>query len=71
MRCVTVGTQDRPPTEAQLLEATRLQMADAMTMRRAIACCGDSNDFILGDYSAQGPEGGMIVGIWTVSMWVP
>lgn len=71
LRCVTVGTQDRPPTAEQLMDATTQQMADAMLMRRAITCCEGSDDFILGEYAVQGPEGGVIVGAWTVTMWVP
>jgi hypothetical protein len=71
MRCTPIGEMDRPPTAAELAAATELQVADAATMRRAVACCAGSDDWVLGTYASLGPQGGMLTGAWTVTMWVP
>jgi hypothetical protein len=71
MRCTPVGTGDKPPTTTELLTSTNLQVADMLTMRRAIYCCRGSDDWILGTYTPIGPTGGMLGGTWTLTMWVP
>lgn len=71
MRCTPVGTGDTPPNGTQLLSATELQVSDALTMRRAIACCDGSDAWSLGQYTPVGPSGGMLGGIWSLNLWVP
>jgi hypothetical protein len=39
-------------------------------MRRAVACCLNSKDWILGGYAPLGPQGGVVGGVWTLSMQV-
>ena len=71
MRCVEIGSDDgSPPTPASLLEDSHQQHIDAMTMWRAVACCGDltSKDYRLGPYVPIGPDGGYMGGAWTVSV---
>lgn len=51
------------------LEAVRWQMWDARAMQRALACCDwlPKMDFVVGQYAATGPEGGVLGGIIPVS----
>lgn len=68
MRCFPMGEADELPTEADLMDATRLQIADAMALQRAVNCCPSlgSKDFILGPYVPAGPLGGVYGG--TISL---
>lgn len=71
IRCISVGNaQGDLPSDAELLEASELQMRDALTMRKAIACCDalTSKDYILGTYIPTGPRGGLVGGSWQVSV---
>lgn len=68
-RCaVTVDSDGRPPSEADLLAETQLQYADMMAMRRAIICCQESGNYLLGTYTPFGPVGATVGGTWTVTM---
>jgi hypothetical protein len=64
VRCVPVGNAaGMPPTAAQMLAATELQIADSMAMFKALQCCApDSRDMIVGSYEPTGPEGGLVGG---------
>lgn len=55
------------PTYADQFEATRLQMATKRAMHQAIVCCGFENA-VLGQYSPQGPQGGLVGGIWLIDI---
>lgn len=71
MRVYSVGdSRGNPPTPAQSLEAAALQIMDAETMLRAISCCDaiSGRDFVLSQYDPAGPEGGVVGGMWTISM---
>lgn len=71
LQCTPVGGADgSPPEPSQRREAARLQMASMAAMRAAILCCADGNDLdlILGAYDPQGPNGGLVGGVWTVSV---
>lgn len=73
LRCMTVGdAQGNPPEEAELLEASNLQMADSLTMMRAFDCCDalHSRDYRIGNYVPTGPRGGIHGGSWQVSVVV-
>ena len=71
MRCVPIGDPNGDlPSEEDLAAATALQVADALSMRRAVSCCGDAEDWMLGQYAPQGPQGGFVGGIWTLSLLV-
>jgi len=73
-RCLPMGRNNPvggyiPPTLDEQLAATRLQMADAAAMRRAIQCCMAANenlDYVLETYSPLPPQGGCGGGTWTV-----
>lgn len=49
------------------------QLDDMLAARRAIQCCValERGDFILGQYTPFGPQGGMVGGGWTVMVMVP
>jgi len=70
VRCVSVPDEEgNPPTPGMLLADTELQVADALTMRRAILCCvSSSKDVRLGIYTPIGPSGGLGGGMWTASL---
>jgi hypothetical protein len=67
MRPSPIGDEEGP-SDAELLESTELQLADAIAMRKAIACCTGQKNWILGAYTPYGPEGGIIGGTWEVNM---
>lgn len=69
IRCGPVIQEDGSlPDPAEHVTSAELQIADMLAMRKAIACCRDSNNWILGTYTPVGPEGGVVGGAWTVSM---
>jgi hypothetical protein len=41
-----------------------------MAMGRAIACCRNSNDWVLGQYQPYGPEGTIVGGTFQIGMTV-
>ena len=52
------------PTQAEQVEASRLQIATMAAMRRAILCCGVGTLF-LGAYTPLGPQG-LVGGAWQI-----
>lgn len=71
MRCAPKpDSQGNPPGVADMLESTRLQMADMAAIRRALECClkDVEVDYSLGSYSAYGPQGGCVGGSWTITL---
>lgn len=78
-RCLPIGTGNsisgyKAPTTEQLLDATRLQMADKAAMKAAIKCCLASDDeddltYILGTYQPMQVTGDCGGGFWTVTVW--
>ena len=71
MRVYSVGdSRGNPPTAKQSLDAAAMQIMDAETMLKAINCCDaiSSRDYIVGLYEPAGPEGGIVGGMWTISM---
>lgn len=69
VRCAPMPTSDgTAPSLQDQLEASALQIADAMAMRRAIMCCAKVNsrrDNLLVGYTPVGPIGGCVGGVWT------
>lgn len=60
MRCITPGDENgAPPSAEELRAATELQVADMLTVLRAIRCCQGSDDWIVGQYQPYGPQGGV------------
>lgn len=75
-RCLPTGTNSpvrgyEPPSVEQLLEATRLQMADMAAMRRAVMCCFGEDDatYLLTTYQPLSVTGDCGGGTWTVYGW--
>lgn len=69
MRCASLPDDDgTPPSAADLAGDVELQAADALTMRRALLCCASSQDLMLGPYTPQGPEGGLVGGVWGAAL---
>lgn len=70
-RCIEVGQSDGSGlTPEQLSVAAALQEADMMAMWRAVACCRQSNDWVVGQYTPFGPEGGVVGGTLIVAVLV-
>lgn len=68
VRCSSLpDDQGNPPSAADLLGDTTLQVADMFSMRAAILCCGQASDWLLGLYTPIGPEGGVVGGTWAAS----
>ena len=73
LRCISVGNaQGGPPEPAELLAAAELAIADALLMWKAVLCCPayTGHDVILGQYQPIGPEGGLVGGVFNLSMGV-
>lgn len=71
LRMMTVGDEDgNMPTAGEILEATQLQVADMLTMRRAVECCLQPEDYVMGSYTPVGPDGGILGGSWEVNLQV-
>lgn len=71
LRCVKVGDEfGNMPNAAELLSDARQQHTDAMSIWKAIACCGDltSKDYTLGPWVPMGPMGGYSGGAFTLSV---
>jgi len=67
MRCfATGGVNGAPPTADEYYEASRVQLLDMRTIKRAIECCASNVDvqYVLGDYTPEGPQGGCLGGSW-------
>jgi hypothetical protein len=68
VRCASLPDEDgSPPSEADLLADTQIQVADMLVMRRAVVCCVGS-DHLLRAYTPIGPDGGVVGGVWAVSL---
>lgn len=75
MRCMPVAGDEsgaEPVKPEDLLAAALIQHADVAVMHRALRCCSalDPKDFIIGQYTPLGPEGGVVGGFITISMAV-
>lgn len=72
-RCYKLMKDGGSPPPDVMLSATRQQIKDVQTMRRAIACCTwiPSKDFVVGQYAPTGPAGGVLGGTIPLSAWVP
>lgn len=70
IRCLSVGDGDTPPDLADLTAAAVLQQADLLAMWRAVACCRNSRDWLIGSYVPYGPTGGLVGGTLPVAIQV-
>lgn len=63
-------TKDRGanPTAADWFEFSRLQAADMRMLQRAIACCVQRRDYVLGQWTPLGPAGNAVGGAWTLTV---
>jgi hypothetical protein len=72
VRCVKVmdGEGNLPSVE-ELVDTTRLQLADMAAMRRAISCCSSIKDrsYVLSAYTPTETGGGVGGGSWNVTVW--
>lgn len=71
-RCFPIEVGGIMPPPEELLEITRQQMLDQATINKAINCCDwiSGKDFVVGQYTPQGPAGGAIGGIVPISGWI-
>lgn len=71
LRSLPVGDeQGNMPEDYDILEATQLQVADMIAMRKAVTCCLAAEDFLMGAYSPFGPDGGIVGGTWEINLQV-
>lgn len=70
VRCIDVGEGTSPPDLATLRAAAALQTADMLAMWRAVACCRQSKDWAIGQYTPYGPEGGVVGGVLGLNILV-
>ena len=75
-RCMPVGKANAingitPPTAEELIEATRLQLADMAAIKAAIRCCFADEDttYSLGQYQPLQIAGDCGGGFWLVTVW--
>lgn len=68
LQCAPIsGPDGSPPTQEQQIESARLQAAGMRAMQQAIACC-DLELVVLGAYTPQGPQGGLVGGSWQINV---
>ena len=70
-RCLPNGdAQGQPPTDQDVFNTARLQLADMAAMRRAIICCfaGGDVDHLLGNFETSFAGGGCLVSAWTMTV---
>lgn len=65
LRCAAV--QEEAYTEAEMLAYASKQYSDMLAMRRAVVCC-DLDEYILTTYVPVGPDGGVIGGVWNLTL---
>lgn len=68
IRCIDLGDGMEPPPKESLEASSYLQNADMMAMWRAVACCRQSKDWAIGQYTPMGPEGGVVGGTLSLSI---
>lgn len=76
-RCLPTGNSNSisgytGPTMEQLMDATRLQLADKAAMVAAIKCClagEDDISYVLGQYQTIQTAADCGGGMWTVTIW--
>jgi hypothetical protein len=62
-----MGGDGSLPTQEAQMEASRLQIAGMRALQQAIACC-DLPLIVLGTYTPQGPQGGLVGGFWQINV---
>jgi hypothetical protein len=67
-RCFPIPEDGTPPTHEQHAEAFAEQMADALALRTAIACCPVGYKVALGSWTNIGPDGGCLGGSWSINV---
>jgi len=67
LQCLPINPDGSPLSQAQQFEVTRLQMAGMRAVQQAIACC-DLPLVVLGSYTPQGPQGGLVGGFWQINV---
>lgn len=66
LRCAPI--QEEAYTEAEMLEFAQKQYSDMLAMRRAVACCDALEEYIMAAYAPVGPDGGVIGGVWNLTL---
>ena len=70
VRCIDVGDGTQAPPPEELTASAYVQYQDMLTMYRAVSCCRQSKDWVLGNYNPFGPQGGLVGGMLTMSILV-
>jgi len=71
-RCFPLERDGSSPPPDVMLAASRQQLKDEQTIRRALNCCDwlPSRDFVIGQYAPYGPSGGVVGGAYPISALV-
>lgn len=67
LQCMPINADGSPLSQEQSTEVSRLQMAGMRAIQQAIACC-DLPLVVLGSYTPQGPQGGLVGGFWQINV---
>lgn len=72
-RCYPLEPNGSSPPDDVNLAVARLQVTDALSMRKALSCCDwlPDDGFVVGQYTPMGPAGGVIGGNMPISAWLP
>jgi hypothetical protein len=62
------GNPPKMPTAADQLNATRLHLADMRASKRGICMALEGVQYEVNDFQPYGPEGGVVGGVWTVTV---
>lgn len=68
LRCIQINEDGETWTAEQLADASTAAMNDAIAIYRAMVCCDHFPDVIVGSWTPLGPEGGLVGGLWTLSV---
>lgn len=70
LRCYDTPADGSAPEGAALAASVALQNEGMMAIRRAIKCCEALSDvdYILGLFTPDGPQGGLVGGAWSLSV---
>lgn len=66
LRCWPIEEDGEAVDPLTMLEVAQQQLLDEESLRRAVSCCEELKDYILGQWTPVGPEGGLIGGTYTV-----
>ena len=67
LQCHPINADGSPLSQEQQEESARLQTAGMRALKEAIMCC-DLDPIVLGTFTPQGPQGGLVGGYWQINV---